>query len=333
MNVYQIISEVTPPAQTPSQRIAARNAAIAANQQAAAQAASQQAAQQQAAAAQQTAAQQTAAQAKTSADSTARRAAYAAKGLTDKPPNIVRDVGRYARQHEIRYQKNIDRAAAIEKGFLGKVGRFGGWLFFAARLEEPTRDLWKTVSGLEDDYKNGLSYNGHTMTKEDFEAERNFAYGVYETQILLPALARILTNVASSLKVARWIKNAAAAISAPASAGLSIGAALATDAALYAFAEFLGSKSATDYMGDKLMPAIRGSGWLGTSLVDGLWELFTSSNYAEKLEKDKTNRQNQKALKAANTPQEKQAAQDAIDTTTATQTRATGQADLLKQLK
>jgi len=323
MKVYQIISEAAPPLQTPSQRIAARNAAIAANQQAAAQ---QAAAQQQAAAA----------QAKTSADSKARRATHADKGLTDKPPKVFRDVGRYMKQHEIRYKKNIARAAAIEKGFLGQVGRFGGWLFVAASLEEPTRDLWKNVSGLEDDYKNGLSYNGHTMTKEDFEAEREFAYGQYEAQILLPLLARILTKIASATKVARWIKNFAAAISAPASAGLSIGAALATDAALYAFAQFLGSKPATDFMGDKLMPAVRGFGWLGTSLVDGLWELFTSSNYAEKLEKDKTNVQNTLASKAAiksGDPAKITAAQQQIDNTTALQKRAGEQDDFWKDIK
>ena len=323
MKVYQIISEA-PPVQKPSARLQARQQAVQANTQA-----QQQTAQQ--------SQQQTAQQAKASADSTARRKAHADKGLTDKPPKIVRDVGRYQRQHNIRYQKNIARAAAIEKGFLGQVGRFGGWLFTYLSLIEPTRQLWATVGGLEDDYKNGFIYDGHPMTKEDFEAERDFAYGVYQTQILLPTIVRVLRNTTTAVTVARNIKNFAAAISAPASAGLSIGVALATDVALYAFAEFLGSDTAQNFMAEHLMAPIKGFGWVGTGLIDGLWSLYTSStgkdDRATKLEKDKVDTQNKKKLDTATTPQQRQAAQQEIDKTKVTRDKDAAMATGMKDLK
>jgi hypothetical protein len=203
---------------------------------------------------------------------------------------------------------------------------------------EPTRQLWATVSGLEDDYTNNIGvYDGRPMTKEEFEAERDFAYGVYQTQILLPAIVRVLKNTTTAVTVARNIKNLAAAISAPASAGLSIGAALATDVALYAFAEFLGSDTAQKYMVAELMPVVKGFGWAGTGLVDGLWSLYTSStgkdNRETKLEKDKVDAQNKKKLDTATTPQQRQAAQQEIDKTTVTRDKDAAMATGMKDLK
>jgi hypothetical protein len=325
MKVYQVISEATPPSVKPSARMQARQQAVQANAQAATQAQQQQAT---------TQAKAAATQAKASADSQARRAAYAAKGLTDKPPKIVRDVGRVQRQNNIRYQKNIARAAVIEKGFLGQIGKFGGWLFTFLSLMEPTRQLWATVSGLEDDYKNNIPvYDGKPMTKEEFEAEREFAYGVYQTQILLPTIARLLKNTGTAVKIAQYIKNTAATISAPASAGLSIGAALATDAALFGFAKWLGSDTAQNYMADKLMPYIKGFGWAGTSLVDLIWNGFTGSSYATNLEKDKVDTQNKKKLDTATTPQQRQAAQQEIDKTNIARDKEAAMATGMKDLK
>lgn len=323
MKVYQIISEA-PPAQKASARLQAMQSNVQAKQQAA---------QAQQLQAQQQAVAQAKIQAKAAADSTARRATHAAKGLTDKPPTIVRDLGRYARQNKIRYSKNTARAEAIEKGILGRAGWGVGWLLKIIGVLEPARELWYTVSGLEDDYKNGLIYRGHPMTKEEFEAERDFAYGVFETQILLPLIVRALSNMKLVTTIVRWIKNSAALVAAPASAGLSIGAALATEAGFTAFSVFLGSDMAKDWMADRIMPVIKGLGTAGSFSIDSLWNFFTGTDYYKKLEKDKTNVQNKKSLDTATTPQEKQAAQQAIDTTTATQNRSDDQDALLKQLK
>jgi hypothetical protein len=288
--------------------------------------------------AQQQAAAQTkaaAAQAKASADSKARRAAYdtKVKDITT-PPKAVRELGRHAKRREAAYEKHRARAEAIKDSYLGKAGAITGRIFRWIGLIDPAITLWTTVIGLEDDYKNGFEYNnGQPMTMEDFTAERDFAYGIFATQILAPLLARSLINVTQALWLGRTIKNAVAVAAAPISGGLSIGAALATEAGLMAFAMFLGSNTAQNFLADNIMTWIKGGGWVLTSVVDGLWKLFGGSDAAKELEKDKTKVQNKKALDAATTPQQRQAAQQAIDTTTATQNRADGQADLLKQLK
>lgn len=274
------------------------------------------------------------AQSKASADSKARRVAHAnkVKDITT-PPKIVRQLGRHTNRRKAEYLKKTARADAIKASYLGKLGKAGEFFIRWAGLLEPVYQLWQTVSGLEDDYKNGMDYDGHPMTEEDFIAERDFAYGIFSAQILVPSIVRALANSEKILNLVRHIKNAGAIAAAPVSGGLSIGAALATEAGFAAFRVFLGSDMVQNWLADWIMSWVKGVGWVGTGLVDGLWNLFTTSTYAEKLEKDKINTQNNKALATATTPQQRQAAQQAIDKTTATQTRSDDQNALLKQLK
>jgi hypothetical protein len=327
MKVYQIISEA-PGVPGARPRSGLRSNAAQAIQ------ARQQAAQAQQLQAQQQAAQQAKTQAKAAADSAARKAAHAVKvkDITT-PPKAVRQLGRYVNRRKIAYAKNTARAEAIKSSYLGKLGTFATWLMRAFDLIEPTIVLWQTVTGLEDDFKNGLDYDGHPMTKEDMEAERDFAYGVFTTQIVAPLIARGLLNVTRVVMIARAVKNAAAVVSAPVSGGLSIGAALATEAGLAAFTAFLGSDTFQKYLADNYMTWVKGLGGAETWAIDGIWKAFTGTDYSTKLEKDKTNVQNKKALDTATTPQARQSAQQAIDTATSAQNRSDDIDALSKQLK
>lgn len=310
MKVYDIISEATPQ-YTPG-ALARRNAARA----------------QAPAASTQTAAPSPAATpAKTSGPSDLRkqRTAQAAELRRQGGPKSARKLGDIVKKHhEIWKTGNTAAAQAMEKSFWAKLGTSTGTLFKLLGLGASIADLYIDLAGLED------LYNNKELTKEEYEAEREFAFGVFEAQIIVPMIVRFVANSRIVIMLVRLIKNVvlgAGAVAGVATGGVvsaaSIAAMVATEAGITAFQMWLGSDQGKDVLAKSVfMPIIKGGGYVGEGLWNKLLYAFSNSSFYPDAEKKQGQFQNKKALDTAKTPQEKQAAQQAIDTAKATQDRS-----------
>jgi hypothetical protein len=237
---------------------------------------------------------------------------------TNKLGDIVK------KRHAIWKTGNAEAAAKMEAGFFARVGGTFAWLLKKIGLGAALWDLWIDLSGLED------LYNNKELSKEDYEAEREFAFGIFEAQILAPFIIRFVSRSMEVLLLAKVIKNVvltAGVVAGVATGGVvsaaSIATMIATEAGITAFQLWLGSDQGKDYLGKQIfMPYIRGAGYVGEGIWNKLLYAFSNSSFYKDAEKKQGQFQNKKALDTAKTPQEKQAAQQAIDTAKATQDRS-----------
>jgi len=297
MKVYDIISEATPQ-YTPG-ALARRNAARTQTRVAPSQTATP-----------------TATPAKTSGPSDLRnqRTAQAAELRRQGGPKSFRKAGDIIKKHhEIWKTGNGEAAKAVEKSFYAKLGTSTVWFLKALGFVSAAGELWVDLGGLEE------LYNNKEITKEDYEAEREFAFGVFEAQILVPMIARALANSRIVLMIIRGIKNivlGAGAIAGVTTGGVvsaaSIAAMIATEAGITALQMWIGSDQGKDYIASGIGKWLRYPGAVGESIWNWLMNGFKISTFYADAEKKQGKFQNQKALKAATTPQEKQAAQQAI---------------------
>ena len=317
MNVYQIISEVTPPAQTPSQRIAARNAAIAANQQAAqqaaAQAASQQAAAQQAAAqaaSQQAAAQKAAQQQAAAAQKAARSPKQVAQDKVDKinaaaarkqksiPINVfakndirllknkkIKDVW-----DELKVMENAKGLAKYTKfldSTLGKVLRATG---IAAGLFIIIKGYYDATGKIETYYETGeltdAQVPGQTAS-ETFQDWINQSNALLQVH-LLEWVVHAVADIRIAALIAKGIIRVGGISSAGATLGASVLALLATEAGFLALETLLTSDSGRKWFAKEfLFDTILAFGSVQSNSYDYLTDYFKNqdlkrSNFAVK---------------------------------------------------
>ena len=135
-------------------------------------------------------------------------------------------------------------------------------------------------------------------------------------------IARALANSRIVLMIISGIKNivfGAGAVAGVTTGGVvsaaSIAAMIATEAGITALQMWVGSDQGKDYIASGIGKWLRYPGAVGESIWNWLMNGFKISTFYADAEKKQGQFQNQKALKAATTPQEKQAAQQAIDAT------------------
>lgn len=243
------------------------------------------------------------------------RTAQAAELRRQGGPKSLRKVGDVIKKHhEIWKTGNTAAAEAMEKSFWAKLGTGTGTLFKLLGWGTAIADLYIDLAGLEE------LYNDKELTREEYEAEREFAFGVFEVQIIAPTVIRMVANSRIVLMLARLIKNivlGAGAVAGVATGGVvsaaSIAAMVATEAGILAFQMWLGSDQGKDALGKAFGGIIRKGGYVGEGLWNKLLEQFSNSPFYDAAEKKQKEFQNKKALDAAKTPQEKQSAQQAID--------------------
>lgn len=242
------------------------------------------------------------------------RTAQAAELRRQGGPKSFRKAGDIIKKHhEIWKTGNGEAAKAVEKSFYAKLGTSTVWFLKALGFVSAAGELWVDLGGLEE------LYNNKEITKEDYEAEREFAFGVFEAQILVPMIARALANSRIVLMIISGIKNivlGAGAVAGVTTGGVvsaaSIAAMIATEAGITALQMWVGSDQGKDYIASGIGKWLRYPGAVGESIWNWLMNGFKISTFYADAEKKQGKFQNQKALKAATTPQEKQAAQQAI---------------------
>lgn len=245
------------------------------------------------------------------------RTAQAAELRRQGGPKSFRKAGDIIKKHhEIWKTGNTAAAQAMEKSFWAKLGTSTGTLFKWLGLGAPIADLYIDLAGLED------LYNNKELTKEDYEAEREFAFGIFEAQMIAPAVIRFVANSRIVLMLVRLIKNivlGAGAVAGVATGGVvsaaSIATMVATEAGILGFQLWLGSDQGKDFLGKEIGGIVRGFGYVGEGIWNKMLYAFSNSSFYKDAEKKQGQFQNKKALDTAKTPQEKQAAQQAIDAT------------------
>lgn len=98
------------------------------------------------------------------------------------------------------------------------------------------------------------------------------AWGVFTAQILTRYIGRIAINFIRGLKIIKGAKNVAGALAAPLTGGLSVIAAVATEAALLWAIHWLGTEKGRNWLADKLGSILP----LGGSIPALLWNEITS---------------------------------------------------------
>lgn len=168
------------------------------------------------------------------------------------------DASRFAKYKELQKAK----VAAIEHKWTASVGRGWTMVFRAMSLVVPIAQL------LADLEKTKEARDSGELTPEEYEEARKFHVGVFQTQLLIPAIGRFVVNVAKVGLALRLFKNLGALVSAPATAGLSIAAAIASDAAIIWAQQWLGSDDGKEWLSKYLMDVIVSWGSVGTNLYD-----------------------------------------------------------------
>ena len=262
----------------------------------------------------------------------AQRIAQAAELRRQGGPKSARKVGGIVKQrHNIWKVENAKAAAKMESSFWAKLGTSTGLLFKWLGLGAAITELYIDLAGLEE------LYLDKELTKEEYEAEREFAFGIFEVQIIAPAVVRFVANSRIVLMLVRLIKNVvlgAGAVAGVVTGGVvsaaSIAAMIATEAGIAAFQMWLGSEQGKTVLAKQFGGIIRKGGYVGEGIWNKLLYAFSDSSFYKDAEKKQGKFQNQKALDTAKTPQEKQAAQQAIS---AAQTAADKEADMAAGMK
>lgn len=311
MKVYQIISEVTPPKVSPSQRMAARNAAIAANQQAAAaQAAAAQAAQTAAAQAAMTPKQL----AQAEVDSIKAKSAAARAG-TNKLDIFTKSV--MAGEEKTLIKKVWDQlkveetAAGLAKynSFLAStLGKALKWGLPLAGLLLIARGYYNAISNLELMYEDGRIDDLSKKMSKPISPQDLFRAFIDQTNAILQAqvLAWVVHAVAD-VKIAAMIAKSIIRVGSISSAGATFGASLiallATEAGFIAFEAFISSESGRTWLANNILTAgIIGLGSWQSDAFDYATQYFANQDVKRK-------------QAAAKTSPEKAAVQQEIDTT------------------
>lgn len=193
-----------------------------------------------------------------------------------KPTSPGQDINKWVKSRQKKWRSNKTRAARVEKVWMGKYGYALTGLMKLLGVSIALGQLYVDLDGLEEDYNNG------EINKAQVESAREFLYGVFSAQILVPAVARRLASARIIVFIARIIKNIAAGLGAGVTGGASIAAAIATEGFFIWLQSWLGSDAGKDWIANNfLMGIVKTVG----KIPEGAWSSLT--DYYEKLDKNK----------------------------------------------
>jgi hypothetical protein len=98
------------------------------------------------------------------------------------------------------------------------------WLFRGLGIWVAITETWAITDVLDDMYQKG------EIDETELEEGREFAWGLFNTATIAPAVIRLTANALLLTRVLRFLKNALAAVTAVGSLGASIAAAAASEA-------------------------------------------------------------------------------------------------------
>lgn len=149
------------------------------------------------------------------------------------------------------------------------------WLFRFAGLTAAIIELYASLDAIDEDYRSGT---GMIQTESDYNALRELAFGTFQTAMLAPIVAQLCIRLAKTVLFINWIKRIGALASAPITAGLSVGAMLATEFGIAWFQKWIVSKEGQDWVADSFfMTPIRTFGKFGNNIADAISMAYTKA--------------------------------------------------------
>lgn len=222
--------------------------------------------------------------------------------------------------------KSAVGAAKLET-FMKNVGGPISMFVRAVDLYAIIQEYYNVVGSIEEAYKNG------DLSDDAAESDRIFKSYISQVNgVLTSKLAVWYVHARTSFKIAKWIARiirwVAGGTTTLATGGIGLAAVIASEAFFIWLERWLDSDQGRDWLlNGYIGMAIIGLGKIEGSVYD------TVTGYYKKQAGAKTDVQNKKALDTATTPQEKQAAQSAIDTKKSAQARSDDIDALQKELK
>jgi hypothetical protein len=213
------------------------------------------------------------------------------------------DIGKWVNERQKKWRANKTRAQRVERVWMGKYGFFLTSLMKVLGVGIALTELYVDLEGLDEDFQN------NQLNKKQVESAREFLFGVFSAQILVPAVARRIAGAKTILLIVRIIKNLAGAAAGGISAGATIAAAVASEAFFIWLQAWLGSDAGKDWIANTfLMGIVKTMG----KIPEGAWSSLTS--YYENSEEAKKTKKAELAkkdpAKAAQRDAEDQAAAD-----------------------
>ena len=132
--------------------------------------------------------------------------------------------------------------------------------------------LYGTLCALEAMYVKGL------IDETRLQRQREYEFGIFQTQILLPLVPKAVGWMINFLTGAKAVTQFLGGISAVGTAGASVAAAIATTAGVTWLQYWLGTQSGRDWVGNSLlMPLVQGFGKIGDEAWDQLMNAYQSA--------------------------------------------------------
>jgi hypothetical protein len=180
-------------------------------------------------------------------------------------------------------------------------------LFRTVGITASVIELYATLGEIDDIYakQTPIPREDGTITpisQEGYTQLRELAYGTFQIQVLVPFVVPWIARVAKTLLLVNWIKRIGAIASAPVTAGLSVGAMLATEAGTLAFQTWLGSEAGKQWILNSIfMEPIRAFGKFGENAADGISLMLSGKTNLEKADEKKDKIQGTDTSQAAQT--------------------------------
>ena len=150
------------------------------------------------------------------------------------------------------------------------------WLFKFLGLMDATIQLYAALDNADEGLAKG------ELTPEQHKEVREFHFGIYQTQILLPTVTKLLAKGVGLVRFANWIKRIGALISAPVTGFASVAVMVSTEAFFVWLQDWIGSPEGRDWIATYLFEYVQAFGKVSTSIWDKLAEAFSKSGTAPK---------------------------------------------------
>lgn len=193
-----------------------------------------------------------------------------------KQSSVGQDIGKV--WGDIKKKRKIDatRKARIEKVWMGKYGFWLAKLMQVLGLAISLTELYTDLEVAEE------AFNEGEISKQQLESIREFLYGVFTVQVLVPVVRRAVTNVKIVTWIARALRWVVGGAGAVVTGGASLAAVVATEGFFIWFQAWLGSDAGKAWISETfLLGIVKTMGKIPEGAMSSLF------NYYENAEKGK----------------------------------------------
>jgi hypothetical protein len=193
-----------------------------------------------------------------------------------KQTAVGQDIGNLWKDIQKKRRISATRKARVEKVWMGKYGFWLSKLMQVIGLGVSLTELYTDLEVAEE------AFNEGDITVQQLESIREFLYGIFTVQVLVPVVRRVVTNVKIVTWIARALRYIVGGAGALVTGGASLAAVLATEGFFIWFQSWLGSDAGKDWIANTfLLGIVKTMG----KIPEGAWSSLT--NYYDRAEKGK----------------------------------------------